>query len=171
MARNSIDANVVCCYEIAMYSPDEIDDVKIRFAAAILRNPGEIWRAASEVDARTEYQRYLVQVLAMDKDVNAHVTDLRRKDSVKSAVPTKDEFVLMVLQNSNDIRDKETKLKYLKLVAEMMGYIEKSASTVVTNNNAIKQTVMLVPIAQSADDWENVAVRSQAKLIDASAAS
>lgn len=154
-----------------MWNESELPAIKEALAKSILRNPGDVWKAAQEVDPRPIAVQHLVQVMVMDAEVQSHIYRMRREGTANtSIIPTKEELAAKIMIETNAVRDPETKLKYYKLVADMMNYIDKPAQANVNISNVAKQTVMVVPMAQTLDEWEMSAVRQQARLVDVSAA-
>lgn len=83
-------------------------------------------------------------------------------------VPTKTELVHTIMVQSAEF-DPEAKIKGWRLMAEMLGYIEKP-STNITNVQQSIDRVMEVQVFGSNADWERQCEAQQAKLIEAARA-
>ena len=154
-----------------MFLPEEIEERKAAFAAALLRFPNAIdaGKAAASVESRPAHAHYMVTNWTIDPEVMGMVAKLRAGKGSAGYVPTKEEFAAALWLEANGCEHKDTKLKFFELFAKTMSFIEKPPSTVVNNNNAIvdARKVMIMPAPMSIDEWEAAAVEQQAKLVNA----
>lgn len=151
-----------------MYGPDEIEKVKRAFAAALLKTPMDPVRAAASVEPRSAYVNFILANWQFDPDVQEYMRQLREDKGAEAAIPSKEEFAAQLYKDANECRDKSTKLDYMKLFAEVMGFKVKPAETIINNNNTVdNRRVVMMPPPPSIDDWEAAAIESQAKLVNA----
>lgn len=159
----------------------DLDGLKCSFAEAWFAT-GDPWTAACAVyvDNMWHGQKRLVasRQWITDPVVCKRMFDLQNEarangKSTPDGVPEKNELVATIMRDATlgNGWSPDEKIKGWRLVAEMLGYIEKGGTTI---NNQLNQTrvdrVMLVQDYGTNDDWEAAAAEQQRKLIESSRA-
>ena len=143
---------------------DDTKALKQQFALALLRTPNDAYGAARTVEPHPGKASWIVQNWSQAPDVLEYMSQAQITLGVQARLPSQAEFAAILLTDAQAIEDKETKLKYYKLFADVQGYIAKEGGNV-TNNNLIVNKVMAYPMATSAEDWEAHAIRQQEGLL------
>lgn len=144
---------------------DDTKAMKQAFALALLRTPNDAYGAARTVETHPGKASWIVQHWSQAPDILEYMRVAQESLGPRSRIPTQDEFSVMLLTDAAGIEDKETRLKYYKLFADVQGYISKEGST--TNNlNLTVNKVMAYPMVSSVEDWEEIAVKQQATLLE-----
>jgi len=151
-----------------MYTSDEIQDKKRAFALAFMRYPTDPARAAREVETRSAYISFILNNWQFDDEVQAYMLEIReqsRNTGTAPELPSKEQFAATLWKEAQECRTKDTKLDYLKLMASVMGYIEKPSNVTNINNTMDNRKVIVLPAkATSLDDWAANAKQQQARL-------
>lgn len=126
------------------------------FAAAKHVFPGNIGKA---IRAHSEWVNR-PEVIALQDEIQ------RRAD--ENDLPTKTEIAreLFDIGRSGAVEARD-RINALKLYAELLGMLPKGGEST-TNNNVTVNRVMVVPVFDSAEQWEESLRAQQAKLINAS---
>lgn len=156
-------------WQAADYRPYD-DETALRlkqaFGQALLRHPFNPYAAAREIEPTESNGRaqWIVNNWSNDPVVVAAMGERVADLGAKAGLPTKDEFALALWQT--DVKDPETKLRYLRTFAEVMGYIEKGGGININNNNQVinQPKIQRVPVFSSEKDWEARAKEIQGKL-------
>lgn len=98
-----------------------------------------------------------------DPEVQRHRKELLALHGEEHFLPSKAEIAKKLLDDLETIRDPELRLKFIKLYAELLGYLQKD--TININNNITQNKVMLVPASQSDEEWQNRLVQQQERLL------
>lgn len=153
--------------EYEYYTPEETQVKKREFAAALMRYNTDPMKAAREVESRISHINFILSNWQYDNEVNNYMKEIRDEAGLTSTIPTKEEFAAALMRESLDIRQADIKLDFLKLFAQVMGYIEKGGVSVNTNNNIItQQNVVVLPQQVAAKDLEAELMEQQRKLIN-----
>lgn len=156
-----------------MYTADEIELKKRQLAAALLRTPNDPNGAVASVEPRRDFQLYMLNTWLNDDDVKRYMHEIYMSAGATSHVPSKEEFAAELYREARDCKSKDLKLDYMKLLADVMGYIEKKPANVINNNNLVdNRSVMVVPPLpedeKSIEHWESSAMEQQARLANGS---
>lgn len=147
--------------------PNEEKTLKTAFAAAWLRWPNDAYMAAKSVEPHVGKAAWIAQNWTFDKIVLETMAELQRKGGSSVMLPTHDEFSVKLYHEIDNVKDPETRLKYYKLFAESMGFIRKPDENRNGGGvNVFYNKVMVVPMAQTMDEWEQHAEKQQARLIE-----
>lgn len=147
----------------------ETDALKRRFAEAFARNPQDAFAAARTIEPNVIRAQYIASYWVNDPVVSDHIDALSAKHGPAALLPTKDEFALKIMGLADEIPNKDLKLDYLKLAAELMGFLPKNGGTTINNNVAVVNKVMKVPAFANREDAKRTIAAQQARLINASA--
>lgn len=140
------------------YSEDQAAKLKKLFGAALLRHPNNPFAAAREIEPTESTGRAnwiannWVDDPAVLEVMGSRVAEL----GALAGLPSKEEFALALYRERENVKDPETKLRYMRTFAEVMGYIEKGGGTNVNVNNNLMNMpkVMLVPQYKDMDQWQ-----------------
>lgn len=147
---------------------DEEKALKEQFAAALLRNPNNAFRAAQDVfpgDGNLTKALVVMRDWPGDSFVIECCSNLVKTYGARKFLPTREDFARLILGEVEGCKDGELKLKMLRLFGDVMGYIEKPATTVNNNNNCqFGNRVMIVKDHGTNDDWEKRLAQQQAAL-------
>jgi len=146
------------------YDAETAIELKKAFGAALLRHPDNPFAAAREIEPNNSTGRanWIVAEWLDDPLVIAtagkRVADL----GALAGLPSKEELALAAYREP--IADKDTKLKYLQFVAELLGYVQKGGGVNINNNILNQPKIMMVPAFPDEKTWEATAVEQQRKL-------
>lgn len=144
-----------------------INDLKVRFAEALLREPNsDPFKAALTIpgiDPTTAMQ--IAYKWANDEDVIAAQQKLLSDEYLSiDILPSKAKQARDIyLIASSDKIDAETRLKAHRLYAEIRSFIEKPDKTTI-NIPVSHSNVMIVPEHANDDEWEKHAIKQQKRL-------
>lgn len=114
-----------------------------------------------------QFAYYISEKWVRDPFVIMELDKLRTTARREVEVPTKQELAKEIYDRAKLWNDADMKLKGYRLVAEMLGYLEKAApNTNVTNNTNVIGKVMIVKDHGENDDWEKKLQIQQQKLIE-----
>lgn len=153
----------------APYTSEEIIAKKREFAAAFLQFPNDPSRAASMIEARVAHKSYIVLYWPHDAEVQVFMNEIMKSKGAVASVPEdKYQFARQIYLDALECKDKDTKLDYFKLFADVMGYIEKNKGTTINNNNNMidNRSIMLMPDDMPLDEWEEMAMKQQQKMLE-----
>lgn len=148
---------------LAASPPSQIDDdVKLRFAEAMLRFNNASQAAMSVIGDPGKALR-AAQTLPADPLVLEEMARLRDEKGESSFLPSKAELAREVLERARECKVPEDYERLMKLYCNMMGHIEKPGTQV--NVDARTQSVMIVRSHGSDEEWEKRAVAQQQNLV------
>lgn len=138
-------------------------EMKIRFAEALIANDGNAFEAALSIVGDTGEALQIAQNWPNDSEVKQAKIDLIEKNGLRPYLPTKDQQAKDIYDMAKDQKlDAEYRLKAHRLYAEIMGNIDKPNP----NSNVVNfQTVMIVKSHGDDVDWEKKAIEQQRTLI------
>lgn len=140
------------------------EERKREFAAAVLRNDGDTFKAAFAISG--DDVGFALQIARAWKDdplVLAEQERLLSTTDAKSFLPTKEQQARAIYALAmDDMRDTEERLKAHRLYAEIMGHIVKVENQ--SGVNILNQGVMIVRDAGSDEDWQKKVVEQQRTL-------
>lgn len=141
-----------------------VEDQKRAFAAELLRNDGDGFKAAFALFGEdTGKALQLGRIWLTDPVVIAEQDKLLRSSDAKTFLPSKEQQARDVYKMATDATQPiDDRLKAHRLYAEIMGHIEKP--NVQAGTNILNQGVMIVRDAGSNDDWEAKAIAHQRSL-------
>lgn len=141
------------------------DEDKKHFAAELLRQPKEPYKAAVAVFGASKEEVGKCSYVAMhwpgDREVIAFTHDLLKDGGVANFLPTKEEVARRVWEWTENAISMDDKIKAAKLLCEIQDYIAKPGTNV---NVHVTNRVMEVPVAMSDEAWEQAAAAQQAQL-------
>lgn len=144
-------------------------ELKLKFAAALLRYPSDAFKAGLEVfGTDTGRALYVASHWINDPIVNAEKQRILEDDGEMFGLPTKADVARKAWDLANAERPMEDKdrLELLKFYASLRGFVEKpKESTGEGNTNVIAQNVMIVRDHGSNDEWADKVRRQQEKLL------
>lgn len=146
---------------------DELILAKQRFAAALLKQPGEPFKAALSIGLDTGKALRASSEWVNDEIVLKEQERLleENENGALDFLPTKADAARLAWDMANnDAAFIEDKLKALKLYADIRGFIEKPAAVNV-DQRVTNNRVMLVKEFESDEDWEAKALEQQRKLV------
>lgn len=112
-----------------------------------------------------QYAYYIGELWVKDPYVQDQIKVARAASRREVEVPTKQELAKEIYDNTKLWQDPDMKLKGLRLVSEMLGYLEKAApNTQVQVNNTIVGRVMVVKDHGDDEAWEDKLFKQQEKL-------
>lgn len=146
-------------------------DLKLRFADAWLRSPGNAYAAALTLTKNNvQLALQLVDAFIFDDEVSAFKTQLVEEYGEAHFLPSKFQMVREVYDRAKNNPIDDSYIRLMKLAADMMGFIEKPG-VVINNNSQTNNRVMFVPMARlnengtvDADLWEKDAISQQQAL-------
>jgi hypothetical protein len=141
--------------------PQVDDDVKLRFAEAMLRFNNASQAAMSVIGDPGRALR-AAQTLPADPLVIEEMARLRDEKGESSFLPSKAALAREVLEKVREYKNPEDYLNGMKLYCTMMGHIEKPGTQV--NVDARTQSVMILRSHGDDEEWEKRAVAQQQKL-------
>lgn len=154
--------------EITIYPPEQHDELKRAFGEALCRHPSNPYEAARQIEpsghtgrANWIVHNWLDDPIVVEASANAH-----KEHGAKAGIPSKEELVLAMFREKDEIRDYETRLKYYKAIAEIMDYVPRNGGININNQIVNQPKVMKVPHFRSADEWEASAVEHQQQLAE-----
>lgn len=144
---------------------EELKEMKRRFAAEILRKPGNAFEAALSCGLDTGAALRASVEWLNDEEVLAFKQQLLEDNErgELAFLPSKAEAARLAWDLANAGPFIEDRLKALKLYSDILGYIEKP-SAVNVNNNVTNNRVMVVKDHGSNENWEENMRRQQAEL-------
>lgn len=147
----------------------EVQAFKVKFAAALLREPENAFKAGVEVfGADTGRALYAATKWLNDAEVLAERTKLLQTHGARAFLPSKEDYAREVWkQATNERVPVEDRTRLLALYGDVMGFKEaaqKNAGGITINNNK----VMLVKDFGNDSDWEARAAAQQHALTNAS---
>lgn len=146
---------------VKFYDDETAHKLKLAFAAALLRNPHNPYDAAREIEpTQTEGRaHWIVENWLDDPVVIAGMGDrVAEYGAARAGLPSKEELALRVYREADKVKEASTKLSYFRLVADVMGYVEKGGSNINVNTNILNQPkVQRVPVFATDEDWERKA--------------
>lgn len=156
-------------YNAPLYPIEVAEPLQRLFAAAMLRNPDDPWKAVREVEPDHHAKQYWILTHWKEHPVVIAERDrLLALQGPLARVPTKEQFALEVYQAGNDAKSHGDKMSAWKFFAELMDYTQKSGAGNTINfnqqNNNVTNRIMAVPLAASDDEWERTALAHQKKL-------
>jgi len=141
-------------------------ELKKAFGAALLRHPDNPFAAAREIEPSQSTGRanWIVATWLDDPLVIATAGKRVADMGALAGLPSKEELALKAYRE--DVSDKDTKLKYLQFVAELLGYVQKGGGININNNNQVNNLpkIMVVPAFADEKTWEATAIAQQRKL-------
>lgn len=149
------------------------DELKAKFARQWLKTPRNPFQAALAVFG-TDTGRALLASKEWINDpvVLAEQAHILETEGFRVGLPTKEEYARKIIDAAEETLPDgtsrvafEDKLKAYRLFGEVMGYIERPASTTINNNPQTINRVMIVKEHGSDDDWERRLQNQQQKLI------
>lgn len=99
-----------------------------------------------------------------DPYVLNHIEKLKDAAAKSRRTPTKEDLIHDMRERCVQIQDHDTYIKAMRLMAEMIGAIEKPQTQVNVQNNQVNNPVMVVRDHGSDDDWRAKLKAQQAKL-------
>lgn len=154
-------------------SDDPEADQKSAFALALLHHKNPFSAALAVMADDTGKALQIANQWKDDPFVKSEMERLIVEFGPRVALPAKEEFANKILNAADELdldgRRKivfEDRLKAYRLVAEILGYIEKPAQTTNINNTVQSNRVMIVKDHGNADDWEKRLKTQQKNLID-----
>ncbi|UCE07577.1 MAG: hypothetical protein JSW07_05965 [bacterium] len=148
--------------------PVNENELKLKFADALLRSPENPWVAAKEVTDDVSLALQMSQLWVKDPIVVAQKEKLLSENGAKAFLPTKEDFAREVLVEARDAFDPDSKHKFYKLFGDSMGFIEKPSTNVSLNTQNITNRVMMVPVSASDEEWQEKLKNQQEVLADES---
>lgn len=144
----------------------DTDKLKKEFAAQLLRNDGDGFKAAFAVcGSDTGLALQIGREWPKDTAVLAEQARLLTTSDAKTFLPSKEQQARDVYAMATDqLKAIEDRLKAHRLYAEIMGHIEKPSAG--AGINILTQGVMVVRDAGSDADWQAKALTQQRKLTD-----
>jgi hypothetical protein len=140
--------------------------LKDAFAAALLRQPNDPFRAALQIfgsDTRRALQ--VSQEWVCDLYVLSKQAELLEAMGEDAFLPNKAMTARRIWDLANTTTDTRDKIAALKLYAEVRSYIEKPGDKINTNLTINQNRVMVIKDHGSDDDWERRAGEQQMKLV------
>lgn len=143
------------------------DEAKRAFAEAWLRNPTKPYDAAVSILGFTQWAHIAATQWIIDPIVQGEKERLLDEFGAKHFLPTKEEMAQVLLAEAAGARNAEDKARFFKLAADIMGYIERPAVNVNSNNTNVT-TVKVLKVKDHGDieEWSRGAVAQQTKLIN-----
>lgn len=137
--------------------------LKRDFAAALLRNDGDPFKAAFSISSDSGFCLQIARVWKDDPFVVAEQEKLLNSNDAKSFLPSKEQQARAIYAMASDEKtEPEDRLRAHKLYAEIMEHIPKPTTGM--GVNILNQGVMIVKDAGSDADWEDKAARHQRAL-------
>lgn len=149
-----------------MTGTTEATDEKQLYALALLKTPNDPYKAALDVVAG-DCARALVmsREWPQDPEVIEYKTQALQDMGEDAFLPSKADVVRAIWQKAEECRDADTAFKGYKLVADIMGYVEKPGGTTINNNTLVDQRkVMVVTDHGTDEEWEAKLLKQQAAL-------
>jgi len=140
------------------------------YAAIVLKEPLELWKAGKAAwPEETPYHQNMALNCALNWKDSPEIEEAKRalieEKGAAYFLPDRYQICREIHAAANSAKTFDDKFKGLKLYAEIMGFIEKPGTSVVTNNTTVNK-VMVVPMTTSQDAWESNAIGQQVKVID-----
>lgn len=147
----------------------DLTKLKKLFAAALVREPGNPFKAAMSVfpDDVGSALLYAPQ-WNIDSEVIAEMNKIEEESELIDIIPTKKEAALLAwtLANNDWLKGKE-RVDALRLFSEIAGHMpDKTVNKNIKNDNAVNR-VMIVKDHGEDDEWELKLATQQKGLIDA----
>lgn len=156
----------------SFYSPELEAQLKLQFAAALLRNPHSPYTAALTIEPTQSHGR--AQYIAHNWPNDATVIEamggrIAEVGGARAGLPSKDELALTLWRESQGATDKALKLQYLRTLSDVMGFVERGGGVHINNNNNNLNVprVMRVPVFATREDWETKAALIEQRLAEA----
>lgn len=145
-------------------STDETEQ-KQAYALALLKCPDDPYKAALTV-VGGDLARALVMSRdwPQDPEVTEHQAVVLADKGEDAFLPSKAEVVRAIWKKAEGCRDPDTAFKGYKLVADIMGYVEKPGTTVNNNTLVDNRKVMIVKDHGTDEEWEAKLLAQQAAL-------
>jgi hypothetical protein len=146
---------------------EELVAAKKRFAAMLLKEPGEPFKAALAAGLDTGQALRASVEWINDSIVLEEQTRLieEQENGELDFLPTKAEAARLAWNIANSATFVEDKLKALKLYADMRGFIPK-VEAVKIDNSVTHNKVMIVKDQGTDEEWEAKARMQQRKLVE-----
>lgn len=143
------------------------DPEKTRFAELLLKTPDNPFKAAMGICGEDTGRALLVSSEWPDDPfVISEQKRLLDELGADHFLPTREELGRMVYQSAQDAKFEENKVKFLKLYADIRGFIAKPETNVTVQNT--NNRVMVVRENGSDDEWEQKLLKQQRGLVNAS---
>lgn len=140
--------------------------LKDAFAAALLRQPNEPFRAALTVFGADNIKALeCAQQWVSDTYVLSKQAELLEKLGEDSFLPNKAMLSRRVWEAAESATDKKEKAALFKLYAEVRGFVDKGGTNINTNVTLNQNRVMIMRDHGTDDDWERKASDQQLKLV------
>lgn len=140
------------------YDDETAARLKPLFAAALLRHPHNPYEAAREIEpSQSDGRANWIVNNWLDDPIVVQARAERHADmGALAGLPSKEELALTIYREAAEVKDKSTKLAYLRAVADVMGYVPRGGGTNVNvNTNILNQPkVQRVPVFATDADWE-----------------
>lgn len=141
--------------------------LKDAFAAALLRQPTEPFRAAltvfgaDNIKALEAAQQWVSDIYVLSKQ--AELLETLGEDAF---LPNKATLARRVWEAAESATDKKEKAVLFKLYGEVRGFVDKGGNTNISTNVTLNQNrVMVMRDHGTDDDWERKASDQQMKLV------
>ena len=142
------------------------DERKTLFAELLLKTPDNPFKAAMGVCREAGEALLISQNWPDDEFVISEQKRLLVEFGDDHFLPTKEELARTVFEAAKEARFEENKVKFLKLYADIRGFIAKPETNVTVQNT--NNRVMIVKENGSDDDWANKLLKQQRSLINGS---
>lgn len=141
-------------------------EIKAAFAAALLKDPSNPFKAAMSVigdedPGNVSDAAYMANHWVKDPVVVNEMQRLQSKEGELAFLPTKADLARKIWDLSNKPIDPSESAKLLKLYGEVMGFIEKPGTNVNVDARNLSRNVMVVRSHASAESWEEKARNQQ----------
>lgn len=138
--------------------------LKIAYAASLLRNDGDPYKAAFAIIDNAGHALQIGKNWPSDPVVLAEQKRILTSTDVKAFLPSKEQQSRDIYtMATNEKLEVEDRLKAHRLYAEIMGHIEKPVPG--GNVNILTQGVMIVRDAGTDDEWQEKATHQQQTLV------
>lgn len=140
-------------------------DEKQLYALALLRHPDDTYKAALEV-VGGDLARALVmsREWPQDPEVIEYKTLALADKGEEAFLPSKADVVRAIWGKAEKCSDPDVAFKGYKLVADIMGYVEKPGTTINNNTLVDQRKVMVVTDHGTDEEWEAKLLAQQAAL-------
>ena len=135
------------------------EDLKAKFADALLRDPSNPFAAAQMLNVDPGRVMEIATSWPNDLEVVRIKSELLEKHGPREFMPSREEAARLLWDKAQNAQKAEDVAKLMKIYGEYMGFIEKPGMTVNNTQNLLH--VMKVPMPESADDWESKAIDHQ----------
>jgi hypothetical protein len=143
-----------------------VEDQKLAFAAALLKNPDKPFEVASAVISDTGQALYAATYWIHDPIVKQYQIDLLEKYGADKFLPTEVDQLRDIYKIATcEANDKEIRLRAHELYAKIKQRYFSKPDVMNTQLNLINQGVMQVVNNGTDEEWETKAIEQQQKLI------